>query len=63
VSYVGPNVINTRELPVNPAVAVPPPEVVSDTEWCASPAGQVGHSVMSFCDATVTEREDCAAWA
>ena len=53
---------NSVELPINPAARPTyPPGVVSATVWSASPTGQVGQSVQSFCDATVAERQNCAA--
>ncbi len=56
--------LNRIEPPVNPpAAAVVDPSIISDTLWCASPAGQVGpigRSMQTFGDATKQERQDCA---
>jgi hypothetical protein len=56
------NVINTVELPINPAARPTyPPGVVSSTVWASSPAGQRGQTIQSMNDATVAERQACAA--
>lgn len=63
-TYVGPNTINPLELPINPAARPTYPSgVVSGSVWCASPAGQRGQGIQSMPDATVTERQACAAGA
>jgi hypothetical protein len=62
--YTSANVINSVELPINPAARpLFPPGVVSSTVWCASPAGQVGQGIQTMQDATISERQQCAAGA
>lgn len=61
--YDGTQTINAKELP-NPLVQVNiPPQLISQTEWCASPAGLTdgvdGAVMCSFADSTLQAREDC----
>lgn len=58
-------VINTVEVPINPAARPAfPPGVVSSTVWCASPAGLKngvgGALTTAMPDATIAERQAAA---
>jgi hypothetical protein len=69
VEIYGPtNVLNTLELPVNLAARPNyPPGIVSSSVWCASPAGLKngvgGALTTAMPDATIAERQACAAAA